>query len=137
MAIVGPIAPYSNVPINAQYYQPSRFVISSISTGPTTTITTSVNLNYVIGQLCRLLIPSNCKSIQLNEAEGYVLSVPSANQVQLGIYSVGVTPFLFQSSGTQAQIMAIGSVNSGQVNDNGSQDTIPYIPGSFINISPN
>lgn len=137
MAIVGPIAPYSNVPINAQYYQPSRFVISALSFGASTTVTTTVDNNYVVGQLCRLLIPSNCGSRQLNEAEGYVLSIPAANQVTLAIYSVGTTALIVPSSGTLPQIMAIGDINSGQINSNGSQNTVTYIPGSFINISPN
>ena len=49
-AISGPIAPYSNVNINAQFYQPSLFIISAVTLGVTTTVTTTQNNNYVIGQ---------------------------------------------------------------------------------------
>ena len=54
-----PTPPYQNPPIEPQFYQPSAFVISAITLGPQTTITTTVNNNYVIGQLCRLIIPQN------------------------------------------------------------------------------
>lgn len=137
MVIVGPIAPYSNLPINADYYQPSRFVISAISFGQTTTITTTVDNNYVVGQQVRLLIPNANKAVQLNEAQGYVLSLPSSTQVEVSIDSNGTTAFVYQSTGTQAQILAIGDINPGQINSNGSQSTVTYVPGSFINISPN
>ncbi len=48
-----PIPPYSNVPINAQYYEPSQFVITAVALGVTTTITTQVDHNIVVGQQCR------------------------------------------------------------------------------------
>lgn len=82
-----PIPAYSNVPIEAQFYQPSRFVISDISLGMNTIVTTNVNNNYVIGQLVRLLIPIPYGSFQLNNAQGYVISLPSSNQVEIEIDS--------------------------------------------------
>src|SRR5665213_2764184 len=85
--ITGPIAPYTNVPINPQWYQPNRFVISAVTLGQTTTITATANMNFVIGQLVRLLIPPLFGCIQLNELEGYVISIPAADQVVLTIDS--------------------------------------------------
>jgi hypothetical protein len=131
-----PIPLYQNLPIEAQFYQPSRFVISAITLGITTVVTTSVDHNYVIGQECRLIIPSSFGCIQLNEKKGFVLSIPAANQVELNIYSLGGDAYTSSTATTVAQILGIGDVNTGQVNANGPLNTIPYVPGSFINISP-
>ena len=135
MAIVGPIALYNNFPINADYYQPSQFFISAITLGVNTTVTTTVNHNYVIGQLCRLIIPPQNGCRQLNEEEGYVVSIPSLNQVVLTIISLGFDAFKTSTAPTQPQILAIGDVNSGRINNNGPIVKTD-IPGSFINISP-
>jgi hypothetical protein len=136
---VGPYAPYNNVPIEPQYFQPSRFVISAITLGKTTTVTTSVNHNYVVGQEVRLLIPSYYGSFQLNEQTGLVTSIPAVNQVVLNINSIGSNAFIPSPSygPTPPQIIAIGEINSGQINSSGRVNNITYIPGSFINISPN
>jgi len=131
-----PIPPYQNVPITPQYYQPSRFVISAVSLGITTTVTTTIDHNYVIGQLTRLIIPPTYGCRQLNESQGYVLSIPAANQVVLNINSTGADPFVSSSATTQPQILAIGDVNFGSTNTNGRTNNITYIQGSFINISP-
>jgi len=135
--ITGPIAPYTNVPINPQWYQPNRFVISAVTLGQTTTITATANMNFVIGQLVRLLIPPLFGCIQLNELEGYVISIPAADQVVLTIDSSrNVDAFQTSSATTLPQIIPVGDVNSGQINANGPAFTKTYIPGSFINISP-
>ena len=93
-AIIGPTPAYANVPINANYYQPSRFVISAITLGETTTVTTTADHNYVIGQVVRLLIPQDYGSYQLNETQGIVLSVPAADQVTVGINSTSASSFV-------------------------------------------
>ncbi len=135
-AIIGPTAPYSNVPIEAQFYQPSRFVISAVSLGVTTTVTTTAAMNYVIGQLVRLIIPPSFGCRQLNESQGYVLSLPTTTQVVLSIdSSKDVDPYIASSASTVAQILAIGDINTGQINT-GRSGNITYIYGSFINISP-
>lgn len=131
-----PIPAYSNVPIQAQFYQPSRFVISAITLGLTTTVTTTVDHNYVIGQLVRLIIPPSFGTRQLNEQQGYVIFIPAANQVTLDIYSVGMDAFISSSATTTAQILAIGDINQGAVNSSGRRNNITFIEGSFINISP-
>lgn len=132
-----PIPAYSNLPIEAQYYQPSRFVISAISLGVSTTITTSNSMNYVVGQSIRLIIPPSFGSRQLNERQGYITSILSPTQVVVAIdSSQNVDPFILASSSTYAQILAIGDVNTGVINDMGNVVTGTNIPGSFINISP-
>lgn len=136
-AIVGPIAPQNNPPINPQYYNPSRFVISGITLGQTTTVTTSIANDYKIGGEVRLLIPPAYGSIQLNEVTGIILSLPSSTQVVLNIDSSrNVNPFISASTTQQPQILPVGDVNSGQINASGRNSNITYINGSFINISP-
>lgn len=134
----GPNAPYNNPPIMPQYYQPSVFTVVGIVLGASTLVTTSVNHNYVIGQLCRLLIPSAYGTVQLDEQEGIVNSIPAANQVVLNINSTGFN--LFNPSPVQGptppQIVAVGDYNSGIINAQGRSNPTTNIPGSFINISP-
>jgi len=134
--VIGPVAPENNPPIEPQYYLPNRFNISQIATGQKTTVTTTVDHNYVTGQLVRLTIPSICRAEALNEQSGLVTAIPAANQVVVDIFSLYVTPFVpAPSTGTQPEIMAIGDVNSGPTNFGRTNNTT-FIPGSFINISP-
>jgi hypothetical protein len=136
--ISGPIAPENNPPITPQYYQPSVFDIAAITLGYPTTVTTTVDHNYVVGQIVRLVISQLYGSFQLNEQQAYVLSIPAANQVILSLNSSNASPFATNptSGSTQPQIVAIGDINSGTINDQGRSNTGTYIPGSFINISP-
>lgn len=131
-----PIPVYQNLPIHAEYYTPSQFFISAIILGIITTIQTTENLNYSIGQEIRLIIPSEFGSRQLNGLTGIVLAIPASNQVNVSIdSSQNVDAFILSSAPTQAQILAIGDVNNGQASSAGPN--IPtFIPGSFINISP-
>ncbi len=210
MAIVGPIAPESNPPINPQYYEPRRWVISALTRGQTTMVTTTADLDFVVGQEVRLIIPPQNGSRQLNEQKGFVLSLPTSNQCVVGINSaqnvdpfissfatitgatqanpcvltanngfavldrvaisdvegmtqlngnvytitaatptsitinVNSTAFTAYSAGgvatlatTLPQILPIGDVNTGQINSTGRSNVGTFIPGSFINISPN
>ena len=131
-----PVPAYSNPPIEPEFYIPSRFVISGVTLGQTTTVTTTVDMNYVVGQEVRLLIPSSFGCFQLNGLKGYVLSLPSSNQVVISIdSSVNVDAYIASSATTVAQIIAIGDINSGVINSNGRNFNGTYIPGSFIDIS--
>src|SRR4030095_1641329 len=131
----GPIALYNNLPIEPQNYQPRQYFISEIDLGQTTTVTTSVDHDYVIGQECRLIIPLTNGSRQLNAKTGFVISIPAANQVVLEINSaVNIDAFVTTSLNNQPQILAIGDINTGQTNS-GPSNVTTYIPGSFINIS--
>lgn len=132
-----PIPPYSNLPIEDDFYEPSRFVISAVTLGQTTTVTTTVDHNYVIGQQVRLIIPPTFGCRQLNEVSGYVILVPGDNQVVVNIdSSQNVDAFIASSATTKAQILAIGDIISGAINASGSSPTGTFIPGSFKNISP-
>jgi len=128
---------YQNLPIQPQYYKPSRFVITNILLGQTTIITTSVSHNYVLGQLIRLIIPSSYGTRQLNDRQGYVISKLSSTQVEVDIYSSGMDEYIAGSGTTKPQILAIGNIANGDTNDSGRTFNATAIPGSFQNISPN
>ena len=137
--IYGPIPPESNPPIEPQYYAPNGFNISAISTGYATTVTTTVDNNFAIGQLVRLLIPQPYGLSALNEQTGYVIGLPNPNQCILNISSLNLGTFTANPSlpFTQPQIIPIGDVNTGQINAQGRVNNGTFVPGSFINISPN
>lgn len=134
--VTGPIPPYNNPPIEPQFFQPSVFYISNISLGSTTTVTTTVDNNYVVGQLVRLIVPKSSGSFQLNEQLGYVIDIPSTNQVVLDINSKNSDAFISTILPKQPTINAVGDINSGAINASGSMQVKTLILGSFINISP-
>lgn len=135
--VSNPTPPFQNPPIEPQFFKPSQFFISNISLGVTTTVTTTVNHNYVIGNEIRLLLPSGSGCRQLNEVKGFVLSVPAANQIELSINSsMNVDSFLVSSNPTQPQTVIVGDINTGAVNSSGRSPVSTFIPGSFQNISP-
>lgn len=134
-----PIPLYQNVAIQSDFYIPQRFVIDDITLGQTTLVTTTTDHDYVVGQQIRLLIPSNFGSYQLNEVKGYVISIPADDEVVIDIDSSrNVDPFIPSATATTSspQILAIGDVNSGVVNSSGRTSNGTFIPGSFINVSP-
>lgn len=133
-AITGPIAPYNNVPIEPQYYQPRAYYIEDITIGSTTLVQTTEDHDYVIGNQVRFIIPPESGCRQLNGKTGYVIGIPSSNEILVDIDSVG-SAFTSSLAPTQPQVLAIGDINSGQTNTSRSNQTT-YVPGSFINISP-
>lgn len=134
--ISGPIPPFNNPPIEPQFFQPSVFFIIAIALGFTTTVTTSVNHNYVLGQQVRLLIPNGYGSRGLNERTGFVINIPASNQVTLDTSSVGINPFINAALPSKPQIAAIGDNNTGIISSTGRTIPTTNIPGAFINISP-
>jgi len=135
----GPRPPFTNPPIEPQYYAPRQYDIADLTLGVNTIVTTSVDHDYVIGQQVRLLIPEFYGSRQLNEQVGYVIAVPSSTQVTTTINSTNANAFISSPPfKTQSpQILPIGDVNSGVINTSGRTNNVTFVPGSFINISPN
>jgi hypothetical protein len=139
--IYGPIPPYNNPRIEPRFFKPRRFTITAITLGVETLITTLFNNHYEIGQLCRLLIPVQFGSYQLNYQTGYVTALPAPNQVLININSLSVNVFTpnptnLPLSKTLPQIIAIGDINSGYISHTGNYAPFTSIPGAFINISP-
>jgi len=56
--------------------------------------------------------------------------------VILDINSIGIDPFINAGLPTKPQIVPVGDNNSGVINSNGRNHNGTFIPGSFINISP-
>lgn len=133
----GPTPAYNNPPIQPQFYEPNFFIIGAITLGKTTFVTTTEDMNFVVGQLVRLLIPFGFGCTQLNEQLGYVISIPFADEVELSIdSSQNVNQFVAGSGTTLPQIVPVGDINSGQTNTNGLNSNLTFIPGAFINVSP-
>lgn len=133
-----PIPIYQNLPIQAQFYQPSLFFISNIILGLVTTVQTTEDVNYTVGQEIRLLIPPSFGSYQLNGKTAFVIDIPSTNQVILNLdSSSNVDTYIASTNATQsAQIVAVGDINNGNISVNGARNVPTNVLGSFINISP-
>lgn len=134
--ITYPIPAFQNMPINAHYYSPSRFVISNITRGATTIVQVTENLNYYVGQLVRFIVPDIYGMYQINEMTGYVLSFPSSNEAEVAIDSTKFDAFQNTTFRIDPQLLAVGDVNTGVTNTQGRLNNGTFIPGSFINISP-
>jgi len=134
--ISGPVPPYNNPPIMPQDYSPRTAFIEDITLGQTTNVEATTDLEFVVGQLVRLLIPPGFGCRQLNEVTGYVIDLVSSTTVTVAIdSSVGVDPFVSNPTArNQPQIVPVGDVNLGVVNATGRRNTGTYIPGSFIHI---
>lgn len=126
----------NNIPINAQNYKPSRFVISNVTLGQTTIVTTTLDNNYVIGQLVRLFIPPGYGCVQLSGKTGYIVSFPSTNQVEITLNSSqNVDPFIAANLKNSPAITPVGDVNTGIISSTGTNIPSTNVPGAFINIS--
>jgi len=135
-------------------YIPELCYITAISTGTTTTITTSFNHNFVVGQEVGFTIPPQWGTTQLDSAvylqtrfqpqQAIVTAVGAANQLTVNVNSTGYTAFTYPTSATAAlgvtfpQVYALGDQNTGFSLT--SSGTVPYlgvtngvigIPGSF------
>lgn len=112
-------------------YFPGTTVISSITTGTTTTIDTAKAHNLVVGQEVAFRIPSQWGTVQLNSLPntlvpgspvyGYVIAVTDYNTVVVNIDSSAYTAFTSNQTVASvpglsyAQIVAVGDVNTGGV----------------------
>lgn len=149
-ALSGSPAGANVLPVLYPYlYFPGVNVITAISTGSTTTISTAANHNLVVGQQVDFRIPSAWGTIQLNSpnslgqlVSGFVTAVNSAVQVVVGINSTGFTAFNSNPTVAQAQaglstpkMVSIGDNNTGSVTNTYLPTTIngPTIGGAFQN----
>jgi len=112
-------------------YLPGVNVISALSLGSSTTVTTASNHNYVVGQEVAFRIPAVWGTVELNSLPnplvpgspvyGYVQSLSSNTQFVVNINSSNFTAFNSNPSVAQAiglsppQVVAVGDVNLGGV----------------------
>lgn len=133
-----PHPPYYNPTPNPENFKPSRFVISNITKGVTTTVTTTATHNYIVGQEVRILVPFTYGMPQITGQSAYVLSVPSPTSFVVNINSIIYNNFIGNPSvplNTKPQVVAIGDVNTGIISSTGRSIPSTAIPGSFQNIS--
>lgn len=136
MAIVGPIAPYSNVPIQEQFYEPRRYQIEDITRGATTTVTTTADHDFVVGNQARINLPPEFGMYQINGKQALVISIPASDQIELQLDSQQYDAYVSATSTQVPQIIPIGEFNSGYISTTGRVVSDINIPGAFINISP-
>lgn len=121
---------YKKVLYPALYF-PGDVVISAITLGTTTTISTASQSNVYVGQEVAFRIPTTWGTAQLNSLPnvvipgspiyGYVVSVTDAQNFIVNINSTGYTAFVpnqtfaATSGRTFAQMVAVGDVNTGGV----------------------
>lgn len=110
-------------------YFPGTSVISAITTGTTTTISTANAHNFRVGQEVAFRIPSQWGTVQLNSLPnvpipgspiyGFVIAVTNYNTVVVNIDSSAYTAFNSNQSVASTpglsfpQIVAVGDVNTG------------------------
>jgi len=144
-------------------YAPGEAVISAVSLGSTTVVTTTAPHNFVVGQEVAFRIPSVWGPSQLNSLPdliipgspiyGYVTVVNSSTQVTVNINSTGYTAYTANQSVasvkglTFPQIVAVGDNNSGSNQFGYNSPTVyngtgatavstingPAIAGAYIN----
>ena len=124
-----PAGAYVRQVLYPNLYLPGVNFISAISTGTTTSITTTTNHNYVVGQEIAFRIPSVWGTTQLNSLPNnlipgspiyaYVTAVSSNTVFVCNFNSTGFTAFNSNqpatgTSGLQyPQVVSVGDVNSG------------------------
>lgn len=131
-------------------YIPFRAGITAISVGATTTITTAVNHNFVVGQEVFIQIPTVSSTawgtVQLDTEtynaanvvpqQAYVTAVGAANQITVNVNSTGFTAFAYPTSAQAAlgmdfaAVYAIGDSNYGPTGPGPFTPPIT-VPGAF------
>jgi hypothetical protein len=130
--------------LNPFLYEPGVNFISAISTGTTTTVTTTSNHNFVVGQEIGFRIPNAFGTTQLNELPNnsipgspvyyYVTAINSNTQFVCNVNSTGFTAFNTNPTVAQMvgqslpQVLAVGDVNSGTVYSGGALYPSPSFP---------
>lgn len=134
-------------------YFPGTQIISFITTGTTTTIQTTAQHNFVVGQEVAFRIPSIWGTSELNSLPntvipgspiyGYVISVTNPKTVVVNINSTGYTAFnpnqLFASYPGEKfpQIVAVGDVNTGGVQISSGSPLYPSPQWSYGTLNSN
>lgn len=115
-------------------YSPFNCVITAITRGSSTTVTFSVEHDFVVGQEVQFVLPAQWGTTQLDGKKGYVTSITST-QIVVDINSSSYTAFAYPTSATAAlamtfpQVVGIGDANSGYI---GPNPPFPLtIPGAF------
>ena len=136
----------------------NQVTLSQVNVGPSGTSPWSFNLFNLLGLPIFPIVPGSVKLV----LPGVYIFIDQGNGILLGMsfpllnfgtinYATGDVSITFVSPPvgnvlvnvtynttqlTKSQILAIGDINSGNLNASGNVNTGTFIPGSFINISP-
>jgi hypothetical protein len=125
---------------NSGTYIPFTCDISSIAKGATTTITTSTDHGFVVGNSVQFVIPKEYGMRQLNKRVGYVLSITS-DTLEVNIDSANFDAFVIPTPVSviivldPAQVLPVGDNNTGYQTPGNSTPTLK-IPGTYRNTYP-
>jgi hypothetical protein len=133
--------PFNLGTFNSGTYTPLISDITAISNGQTTTVTTSDESSFVVGQEVQFFIPFQWGIQQLNLQTGYVTAIGSSTQFTVNIDSTFYDAFITPSPSTYvvidpAQVAGIGDANTGYLAPGGIPPIPMTIPGAFENQPP-
>ena len=125
-------------------YAPGSAVISALTTGSTTAITTTAPHNFQVGQEVGFRITSSWGTYQLNSLPnttipgspvyGFVTAVGSSTTMTVNINSTSYTPFITNQTVSSVpglkfpQVVAVGDVNTGF----GANSSAPAYPSPTV-----
>lgn len=95
-------------------YQPAMRVISSITNGFPSVVTTTVNHQYLDGTIVRLIVPTGFGMVQANQLTGSILVLsPTTFSVDIDttLFDVFVLPSSFPLDYNDAQVIPVGEDN--------------------------
>jgi hypothetical protein len=109
-AAPGTDAKYRKIQYNDKYKPRSRYIVGI--TTATSTITTSIDHGYTVGEKVRLTIPEGFGTMELNGKAVTITSVPTASTFVVDIVMTGFTAFTFPVDAlapfTPAQVIPFG-----------------------------
>lgn len=125
---------------NSGTYIPFTCDISAISQGLTTTITTSIDHGFVVGNSVQFVIPKEYGMRQLDKKKGNVLSI-TADTFEVNINSLSFDAFVVPTPPDPivvydpAQVLPVGDGNTGYLTPGGQEPAL-QIPGTYRNTYP-
>ena len=128
----GPPTPsFNNPEPNPEYFQPRTYRIASIAiSGVQASVTTTLDNDYVVGQLVRFHIPLGWGIRQLNEQQGQITIINSSQNFIVNINITKYDPFVTPSVPFSYQYPQVSAIGDNNITTDGLS-----ISGAFINIS--
>lgn len=126
LAIAGTTASWAVVNWDPLYY-PTRRFITAITQASQAVITLSVTHGYQVGQAVRIIVPSACGMVQMNNLLGNIVAVDTAtgnghNSITVDIDSSAFTAFAFPAAAAYpfryAEVVNVGEDSALAIADN-------------------
>lgn len=128
-----------NNPMPVMFFTPIVCNISAIANGVTTVVTTAINNLFVVGSQVMFQIPQQYGMRQLDQVKGYVIA-QSPTSITVNINSSNFDTFSVPASSPPtviepAQVIPVGTANSGYLCPGGIQPQFMTPPGAFADIT--